>query len=353
MTPSPPAGRAAEPCPRAERIASWLHARLGRATFLAYAAALLLPGPGLWLRGDHQTPWAHLALHTGPLLLSLVLFSAGLQARLRALAGLVRRPTVLVTGLALHLTIPLLVLPLLAFVLRRTSDSDGGSGLLTAMIITVAMPVAAGSTVWTGKGDGDQSAMVGFVLASTLVSPLTAPLLLGTLAPLLDGGHARALAAAGRVAQDGFALTSVVVPCAAGLLGSLVIPARWLTRLRAVVGPTALAGSLVLTYVNAGGALGSVLARPRPLLIVAALGAAALVCGVSFTLGRGVARTLRLEPGMASSLTLACGMNNSSASAVLLSASMPGRPHLLLPVLAYGLLQKTAAGRIARTTPRR
>ncbi|MFD5798924.1 hypothetical protein ACFWIO_36425 [Streptomyces diastatochromogenes] len=41
-----------------------------------------------------------------------------------------------------------------------------------------------------------------------------------------------------------------------------------------------------------------------------------------------------------------CGMNNSSAGTVLITAVLPDKPHLLLPVLAYGLLQKTAANRV-------
>ncbi|MCX4759913.1 sodium-dependent transporter [Streptomyces sp. NBC_01275] len=325
---------------------SWLRRRLGRAVVLAYAVALLLPGPGLWLRRPHPLPSAQLTLHTAPLLLSLVLFSAGLQVPVRALGRLLRRPKVLLAGLVLHLAIPLAVVPFVAFLLRRTPDSDGGSGLLTAVILIVAMPVAAGATVWTDRGDGDQPTMVGLVLASTLLSPLTTPFLLETLTPLLSGGYAHALADAGRSAHGGFALTAVVLPCAAGLLGALVLPARWLGRLLGAVVPSAMAGSLVLTYVNASGALGSVLARPRPLLIAAALAVAAVVCLLSFALGRLAARVLRLEAGVASSLTLACGMNNSSASAVLITTWMPGRPHLLLPVLAYGLLQKTAAGRV-------
>ncbi|CAM5556675.1 hypothetical protein SALBM311S_06143 [Streptomyces alboniger] len=53
-----------------------------------------------------------------------------------------------------------------------------------------------------------------------------------------------------------------------------------------------------------------------------------------------------------SSLTLACGMNNSSASAVLITTTLPDKPHLLLPVLAYGLLQKTAASRVVAAASR-
>ncbi|MEU9393908.1 sodium-dependent transporter [Streptomyces sp. NPDC048324] len=337
-----------------DHATEWLRRRLGRAVLLAYVAALLLPEVGLWLRRPHAVPVgpAHLTLRTASLLLSLVLFSAGLQVPVRALGRVLRRPKAMLAGLALHLTIPLLVVPFVAFLLRRTPDSDGGSGLLTAMILIVAMPVAAGATVWTAKGDGDQPTMVGLVLASTLLSPLTTPLVLTALAPLLSGGYAGTLAGTSGSAQSGFTLATVVLPCAAGLLCTLVLPPSWTGSLLRAVLPSAMIGSLVLTYVNASGALGSFLAQPRPLLFAAALAVATVVCLLSFTLGRLAARLLRLEGPVASSLTLACGMNNSSASAVLITTSLPDKPHLLLPVLAYGLLQKTAANRIiARLRP--
>ncbi|MET7456542.1 sodium-dependent transporter [Streptomyces sp. NPDC005574] len=342
--------------PSADPVTIWLRRRLGRAVVLSYVAALLLPDPGLWLRRDHTVPIGAvtaLPLSTAPLLLSLVLFSAGLQVPVRELGRLLRKPTALVAGMVLHLVIPLLVIPVVAFGLHRTPDSDGGSGLITSMILIVAMPVAAGATVWTGKGDGDQPAMVGLVLASTLLSPLTIPLIITTLVPLLDGGYADTLATTGHTAQGGFALVTVVLPCAFGILFRLALPTAWLSRALRVIVPVALLGSLVLTYVNASGALGSFLAHPRPLLFGAALVVAALVCLLSFVLGRTAARLLRLDAPASSSLTLACGMNNSSASAVLITTTLPDKPHLLLPVLAYGLLQKTAASRVVRTGARR
>ncbi|GHI02813.1 sodium-dependent transporter [Streptomyces cellostaticus] len=337
--------------PPADRGTHWLRRRLGRAVVLSYAAAVFLPGPGLWLRRTHALPVGaalHLPLSTTPLLLSLVLFAAGLQVPLSALGGLLRRPIALLAGLALHLTIPLLAIPAVAFLLRRTPDSDGGSGLVTAMILIVAMPVAAGATVWTGKGDGDQPTMVGLVLVSTLLSPLTIPLVISSLLPLLSDGYADKLTEAAHTTHGGFALLSVVLPCAAGILCRLVLPAPWQNRALGVVVPVALYGSLVLTYINASGALGSFLTQPRPLLLAAALAVATLVCLLSFTAGRCAGRLLRLDAPAASSLTLACGMNNSSASAVLITTTLPDKPHLLLPVLAYGLLQKTAAGRVVR-----
>ncbi|MFE1923343.1 sodium-dependent transporter [Streptomyces asoensis] len=342
--------------PSADPVTAWLRRRLGRAVVLSYVAALLLPAPGLWLRRDHTVPIGPvtgLTLSTAPLLLSLVLFSAGLQVPVRELGRLLRRPTTLVAGMVLHLAIPLLVIPVVAFGLHRTPDSDGGSGLITSMILIVAMPVAAGATVWTGKGDGDQPTMVGIVLASTLLSPLTVPLVITTLSPLLDESYADTLATTGRTANGGFALVTVVLPCAVGILLRLALPATWLDRSLCVIVPVALAGSLVLTYVNASGALGSFLAHPRPLLFAAALSVAALVCLLSFAMGRTAARLLHLDGPASSSLTLACGMNNSSASAVLITTTLPDKPHLLLPVLAYGLLQKTAASRVVRTAGRR
>ncbi|MGW3287047.1 sodium-dependent transporter [Streptomyces sp. NPDC001002] len=333
------------------RTASWLRHRLGRAVILSYVLALFVPQPGLWLRRPLLLPPAHLTLHIAPLLLSLVLFSAGLQVPARALGRLLRRPKALLAGIVLHLAIPLTVVPFIAFLLSHTPDSDGGSGLLTALILIVAMPVAAGATVWTDRGEGDQPTMVGLVLASTLLSPLTTPFLLRTLAPLLSGGYAHTLATTGHLAESGFGLTTVVLPCAAGLAGALALPARRLHHLQLAVTPPALMGSVLLTYINASGALGSVLSRPRPLLFAAALAVAALGCLLSFALGRTAARLLRLEAGTSSSLTLACGMNNSSASAVLITTSLPDKPHLLLPVLAYGLLQKTAASRIVTRRP--
>ena len=341
--------------PPTDRATTWLRRRLGRAVVLAYAAALLLPGPGLWLRRPHALPLGEtsaLPLSTAPLLLSLVLFSAGLQVPVRALAGLLRRPRALLAGLVLHLSIPLLVIPAVALLLQQTPDTDGGSGLLTAMILIVAMPVAAGATVWTGKGDGDQPTMVGLVLASTLLSPLTIPLVIQALLPLLSGAYADTLARTEHATHGAFALVGVVLPCAAGILCRLALPGPLLSRVLGVVVPTALAGSLVLTYVNAGGALGSFLAGPRFLLLAAALAVATLVCLLSFTLGRSAARLLRLDTPAAASVTLACGMNNSSASAVLITTTLPDKPHLLLPVLAYGLLQKTAANRLVRQKPR-
>ncbi|MEU9924042.1 hypothetical protein AB0H51_22590 [Streptomyces griseoluteus] len=103
------------------RAASWLRHRLGRAVILSDALALILPAPGLWLRGPHPLPPSHLPVHTAPLLLSLVLFSAGLQVPLRALGALLRHPKALLITTSLPGK-PHLLLPVLAYgLLQKTA----------------------------------------------------------------------------------------------------------------------------------------------------------------------------------------------------------------------------------------
>lgn len=215
-------------------------------------------------------------------------------------------------------------------------ERDGACAGVGLGVVLVHLPAVHDELL----GDGDETSI-----------QVTTPLVIELLSPLLSGGYAGSLAASVHTAGGGFTFVGVVLPCAAGILVRLALPASLRGRALGAVVPAALAGSLVLTYVNASGALGSFVARPRPLLLGAALVVAALVCLLSFVLGRCAARLLRLDPPAACSLTLACGMNNSGAGAVLITAVLPDKPHLLLPVLAYGLLQKTAANRVVRVGP--
>ncbi|MGQ4354449.1 bile acid:sodium symporter family protein [Streptomyces drozdowiczii] len=347
---------ATEPVHQASWPLQFLRRHLGWASCGAYATAALLPAPGLWLRRTHGLFVGvdlMVSLNTAQILLAAVLFTAGLRSCPRALARMLRRPRILLAGLALHLTAPLLIIPGIALALRCSPDSDGGSGMIAAMILTVAMPVAAGATVWSGGGRGDESTMLGLVLVSTLISPLTIPATARALTPLLSADYAHALASAVRNEGRGFALTGVLLPCAAGIALRLILPGCVSRAVLPTAALGALLASLGLTYINASGAIGQFLTHPRPLLLVAAAGTASVVCGLSFGCGRLAVRILRMEARAGTSVTLACGMSNSSAGAVLITTSMPDRPQILLPVLTYSLLQKVMANRVTQArTPR-
>ncbi|MFI5828498.1 hypothetical protein ACIA6C_14735 [Streptomyces sp. NPDC051578] len=190
---------------------------------------MAVPAPGLWMRHEHDLDLGaavHLEVGGTQVLLFAVLFAAGLRTSPQAIAGALRRPGVIAAGLTLHLAAPLLIIPLISLALRCSADSDGGSAMVTAMMLTLAMPVAAGATVWTAEGRGDEPAILGLVLASALVSPFTVLLTISALAPLLTAAYSDAVTAAVAHTSTGFALTGIVIPCALGMGVRRLLAAR-------------------------------------------------------------------------------------------------------------------------------
>jgi len=316
---------------------------------LSYLAAFLAPAAGLRLRQVRlAVPAGAAAVCTVPsLLLAFVLFTAALQVPVRSLPALVRRPRALAIGTAVNAAVPLLVLPPLATGLSLTGDADGGSGLLTGIALVGAMPVAGGATVWGGRAGGNPALVVGIVLTSTLLSPLTTPLTLATAAALAHGHYAYDL---GRMAGSfggAFAAATVIGPCLAGLLAQWLVPARRRARALPALRLAALVAALLLTSSNACGALGGQLLHPHPVFIAASVLAAGAVCLAGLAAGWGLARGLRSDRADTIAITLASGMNNSSAGAVFATTQLPAHPHVLMPILAYSVVQKMGAGAVS------
>ncbi|REK91955.1 sodium-dependent transporter [Streptomyces inhibens] len=316
---------------------------------VAYGAAALLPQAGQWAR---RMPCAALWLPGGgqavltvqTLLLAYVLFVAALQVRVRDLTVLLRRPALLMAGTAANTAVPLLILLLLAGTFLLLPDADGGSGLLTGLALIAAMPVAGGATVWGSRAGGNQTLVVGLVMSSTLLSPLTIPLTLAGAAAVTSGTYSLALARMAHLAGGALAAAGVVAPCLMGLAVRGALPEGLIVRALPWLKLLALAAALALTYLNACGAFTDLIARPRPALLALATVAAAAMCAASFVLGWCLARMLGAAHADTIALTFTSGMNNSSASAVLATTRFPGHPHVLLPILAYSVLQKLLAG---------
>ncbi|WP_327248095.1 bile acid:sodium symporter family protein [Streptomyces sp. NBC_01320] len=335
--------------PALTRALALLQHRLTWAIVAAYAAAALLPQAGLAMRqldlGAVSAPGgARTPLTLPSLLLAWLLFTAALRVPARDLPRLLRRPLPLLVGTFANTLIPLALLPCMAVALGRLPDTDGCSGLLTGLALVGAMPVAGGATVWGSRAGGNQSLIVGIVLTSTLLSPFTIPLTLSAASMVTVGHYAQDLSRLAAVNGGAFAVISVIVPCVAGLLVQQVLPAGALARHLPWIGLLGLVDALLLTYSNASGALGGFLLNPRPALLVASVVVAAVLCAASFAIGWCLARTVGADPADTVAITLTCGMNNSSAGAVLAATNLSGSPHVLLPVLAYSLLQKCGAG---------
>jgi BASS family bile acid:Na+ symporter len=110
-----------------------------------------------------------------------------------------------------------------------------------------------------------------------------------------------------------------------------------------------LLNALGLTVLNAAGVLGEIVLRPNPLLVGLAVVAGALVCAAPFAVGCGAwfaARRAHPGPGETAALTLATGMNNTSAAAALAGTQFGGHPAVLLPIFFYGLAQQLLAAAV-------
>ncbi|WP_146166766.1 bile acid:sodium symporter family protein [Streptosporangium nondiastaticum] len=318
-----------------------------------YVLAGVFPGPGEWLRGlTLRLPVGGAVLPLPALLLAVMLVNAGLGARVRDLGTALRRPLRLAVGVVANALLPAVVLPAVALCLRSWPDPQEVEALLVGLMLVLAMPVAGGAATWGQQAGGNVPLAVAMVMGSTLLSPFTVPLGLRLTGFLVGPGGIGGLddtARLDKIAGAGvgtFALASVVLPALVGIALRTLLGERRIAPLMPSVKAVNLVNILLLCYINAAGALGRAVAHPDPDLFVLALGMSGVVCCLSFLLGRWMSVWTRCESPDSVSLTFAAGMNNSSAAAVLAAVWFSHRPEVLLPVLAYSLLQKVTAGAV-------
>ncbi|MFD8705462.1 bile acid:sodium symporter family protein [Kitasatospora sp. NPDC059648] len=316
---------------------------------VCYALAGAFPAPGEALRGlVLRVPAGSVVVTLPMVLLAVMLFNAGLGVRIPDLRVVAFRPLRLAVGIAANALLPLLLLPVVGLCLRTWPDPAEAEGLVVGLLLVLAMPIAGGAASWGQNAGGNVPLVVAMVIGSTLLSPLTVPHGAGVL------DDTTTVDTVARTGAGVFALLSVVLPCLTGIAVRAVLGEERIRRALPAAKAVNLVNILLLCYTNAAGALGQVIARPDPDLVVAALGIAGAVCGLTFCCGRWLSRWTGCDRPDGISLTFATGMNNSSAAAVLAAGWFSHRPEVLLPILSYSLLQKIVAGAAGRPPrPRR
>jgi BASS family bile acid:Na+ symporter len=370
--PFAPSASVAPPAGVLARLGGALQRQLLWIMIAAYVLAAVLPGPGEALRHVSlgRVGCADFPLQAG--LLALIVFTAGLTARAEHLPRLLRSPGPLLLGILTNALLPTLLLAAASVAAEGWHNQREAQSLLVGLALIGAMPVAAGVTVFAQGSEGNATLSLGLVVGSTLLSPLTIPLGLHLGGFLTAGEYAADLHAIARTASSVFAVLVVVLPCGLGLLAGQ-LAARLGARLGARAASASAAGAddrsrapaplqralpairllnlgvaITLSYANACGALRQVMERPDPDFLLLVTLAAALMCGCSFLTGWVVSTRLRIARPDAIAVTYATGMNNSSASAVVAATRIPDHPMVLLPILAYSLLQKVLAGSVGR-----
>lgn len=348
-------------------MAQFLHEHLLKLIVLSYALAATAPAPGLWMR-DAQIvaiplpPGAVTATTTTTtttttattsftvtmtlpkLLLSLLLFNAGIRVRLTRVVSIVRRPGRMLAGLAANLAVPLVLLALAAPALRAWPDSGEAALVLVGLALVTAMPIAGSSTGWAQAADGDMALSLGLVLGSTLLSPLSTPASLHALAALAPGPHGEVLHRLAGRETGAFLAAWVLLPSILGIATRRVLGEAWASsserRLKAVT-PLAL---LLLCYVNASSCLPAVLDRPRWGFLGFVQVLVTGLCIAMFSAGFALARILRADRAQRAALLFGLGMNNNGTGLVLASVALASEPTAMLPIIAYNLTQHLVAG---------
>jgi BASS family bile acid:Na+ symporter len=336
----------------AQRISGFLHHHFLKLLILSYLVAAFLPAPGLWLRERSLGDWRmgpktiHFLLPS--LLLSGLLFNAGLGLKVEQVLRIGRSPAVLVAGLAVNTLVPLLFIAAVAAGMSGWHDRSEVQCILLGLALVASMPVAGSSTSWTQNTNGDLALGLGLVLGSTLLSPFMAPLSLELMSRVTEGEYRGLLLSLGGAGTGYFLAAFVLCPTILGLLvRQLIANDRWQKLMPAV---KSLNTSILLTlcYSNAAVSLPEVVINPDWDFLAATCGIVIVMCVLGFAAGALVSKICRSPGEQRTALMFGLGMNNNGTALVIASLTFAGYPRVLLPVIFYNLVQHLIAGFVAR-----
>jgi BASS family bile acid:Na+ symporter len=322
----------------------------------SYLVAAFIPGPGLMLRGVSSGEitlfGGHTRLTAPTLMLSLLLFNAGLGLRRGQFARLPQSAGLLVAGLFANVLIPLTFILGVSFGMQFWHNSDEVQNILVGLALVASMPVAGSSTAWSQNADGDLALSLGLVLGSTLLSPLTTPAALHAVGWLAHGDYAADLHELAAGGANSFLALCVVLPSLVGLAVRWCLgearAARAVPRLKLVNS----VNLLLLNYSNAAVSLPEAVRNPDPDFVAVTLALALALCVLGFAAGAWLARMSGAGGAQRASLMFGLGMNNNGTSLVLASLALADHPRVMLPIIFYNLVQHLVAGAVS-ALPRR
>lgn len=340
-----------------QRIFKLVREHLMLAMGIVYVLGGVAPRLGVAIRGitfaSFHVGGEVVTLSLAGMMLSLMLFNAGLGVSVDDIVAMVRRPRMLLSGVIANMVLPLLLLLGFSLLLRVWPEQEETQQILVGLALIGAMPIAGGATVWTQNADGSVALTVGMVLVSSLLSPVTIPLSLRAVSRITTGDYAEDLADLAAHGGASFAIVSVVIPCALGIVVRHLVGGARMRGAMPAIKAVNTVNILMLAYSNASVSLGQVFRRPDLDMLALVVVTTVAMCALSFWVGWRMARALRAPIAEAKSLTFGVGMNNSSASSVLATTGMPDHPLILLPILAYSMTQKLLASGVDSIVRRR
>jgi BASS family bile acid:Na+ symporter len=327
-----------------------LHERFFLVMLAVYAIASVLPHLGLWIRDVHlasvpQFGGGSIVISLPLAMLSLLLFTAGLSLNIREAVDIFKHPALLLCGLALNLLLPIAFTFAVSQTMSVWHDSEEVQNILVGLALIASMPIAASSTAWTQKSNGNLALSLGLVAFSTLLSPLTTPIGLHAIGFVAVGDFAEDLHELAEQGTGMFLAVSVLLPTLLGIGVRLLFGAERVTRHKEIIRAANLVNLLLLNYSNASVVLPQTFANPDWDFLAVTLLIAATLCGIAFCAGWFMPRFVR-SGGLSEqvSMMFGLGMNNNGTGLVLASMALADHPTVMLPIIFYNIVQQIIAG---------
>jgi bile acid:Na+ symporter, BASS family len=176
------------------------------------------------------------------------------------------------------------------------------------------------------------------------LSPLVTPLGLHAIGLVTHGDYAEDLHELASAGSRSFVVLAVVLPSAIGIIGRVVVGPQRVARALPALKLANLVDLLVLNYANAAAALPQVVTRPDWDFLALIVAITVVMCAGAFVTGWAIPRALHAPRADQISLMFGMGMNNNGTGLVLASTALADHPLVLLPIIAYNLIQQIVAG---------
>ncbi len=313
-----------------------------------YVLAACLPQFGLWLRRIEfgRVNWidgSSVNVTLSLLMLSFLLFNAGLGIKAKELGGLWKRPAPIVSGFIANMAVPILLVVALRGLMQFWHNSDELQNLLVGLAMIISMPIAGSSTAWSQNANGNVSLSLGLVFISTVLSPITTPLVLHVFGYMTTGDYAADLHELASQGTNAFMLFTVVIPSVLGIIAHFMLGEQRTSLIKPHLKLANFIVLLLLNYSNAATSLPQAFGKPDLDFLVFIYSTTILVCIAAFGAGWLLAKWLKTDRSDQAALMFGLGMNNNGTGLVLAAAALADHPAVLLPMIFYTLVQQVIA----------
>lgn len=331
-----------------QKIVSLLHRHFLLILIGAYLLAGFCPKFGLWIRDIQICKFQWIDggvtnITLPQLMLSFLIFNAGLGIKIQEMKALLKRPAVITCGFLANLAVPVILILCLKGLTVFWHNDDEMQNLLVGLAMIVSMPIAGSSTAWAQNANGNLSLSLGLIFVSTLLSPWTTPIVLHIFGHITKGDYSEDLHELSRQGTSAFLVSTVVIPALLGIVVHFLCGEKRVAKFKPFLKLSNYIVLLLLNYSNAATSLPrAFIERDWDFLFIVVL-TTFFLCAMAFATGQLVSRLLKTDSAERASLLFGLGMNNNGTGLVLVTTALADHPVVLLPIISYTLVQQIVA----------